>query len=102
MRFSVLRLRHRGRPLPKREWANRTQVVGELRVEQLYDDELLRHIRIARLVSLTRVTGPEVFPVLYDPQLIAMSPQAFTLAGFERIDGADYAQSWLITAGSGL
>jgi hypothetical protein len=36
--------------------------------------------------------------MLYDPVLIAMSPQAFTLAGFERIDGVDYAQSWLVTA----
>jgi len=25
-----------------------------------------------------------------------MSPQAFTLAGYERIEGADYAQSWLV------
>jgi len=25
-----------------------------------------------------------------------MSPQAFTLSGFERVDGADYAQSWLV------
>ena len=42
---------------------------------------------------------PEELPALYDPILIAMSPQAFTLAGFERIDGADYAQSWLVTVG---
>ena len=98
MRFSVLRLRHRGRPLPKREWANRTPVAGELRVEQLYDEDLLRHVRIARLVSLTRVTGPEELPALYDPMLIAMSPHAFTLAGFERIEGVDYAQSWRVTA----
>ncbi len=98
MRFKVLRLRYRGRPLPKREWGNRTPVVGDLRVEQLYDDELLRHVRIARLVSLIRVVDPEELPTLYDPVLIAMSPQAFTLAGFERIDGADYAQSWLVTA----
>jgi hypothetical protein len=96
MRFSVLRLRYRGRPLPKREWANRNPVVGELRVEQLFDEELGRHIRIARLASLTRVIGPEEFPTLYDPKLIAMSPQAFTLAGFERIQGVDYAQSWLV------
>ena len=27
-----------------------------------------------------------------------MSPQAFTLAGFERVEGVDYAQSWLVTA----
>jgi hypothetical protein len=98
MRFRVLRLRYRGRPLPKREWCNRTPVVGDLRVEQLYDEELLRHVRIARLVSLVRVVDPEDLPTLYDPVLIAMSPQAFTLAGFERINGADYAQSWLVTA----
>jgi hypothetical protein len=23
--------------------------------------------------------------------------QAFTLAGFERVDGVDYAQSWLVS-----
>jgi len=28
--------------------------------------------------------------------LVAMSPQAFTLMGFERIEGVDYAQSWLV------
>ena len=37
------------------------------------------------------------FPTLYDPVLIAMSPQAFTLTGFERVEGVDYAQSWLVT-----
>jgi hypothetical protein len=25
-----------------------------------------------------------------------MSPQAFTLMGFERIEGVEYAQSWLV------
>ncbi|MBK6335559.1 MAG: hypothetical protein IPF60_07225 [Betaproteobacteria bacterium] len=59
---------------------------------------MLRHVRIARLVSLIRIVGPEDLPTLYDPMLIAMSPQAFTLAGFERIEGTDYAQSWLVTA----
>ena len=43
-----------------------------------------------------RSAGPDALPALYDPVLIAMSPQAFTLAGFERIEGADYAQSWLV------
>jgi hypothetical protein len=97
-RFQVVRLRYRGRRLPKREWCSRPPVVGDLRVEQLYDEELFRHVRIARLVSLVRIVGPEQFPTLYDPVLIAMSPQAFKLAGFERVEGVDYAQSWLITA----
>jgi hypothetical protein len=32
-----------------------------------------------RLVSFVRVVGPESLSTLYDPVLIAMSPQAFTL-----------------------
>ena len=59
-----------------------------------------RTLTIARLVSLVRVVGPVDFPTLYDPVLIAMSPQAFTLAGFERVEGVDYAQSWLVTTTS--
>ncbi len=96
MRFSVQRLRYHGRPLPRREWQGRPPLVGDLRVEQLYDDDLLRHLRVARLVHPTRAAGPDALPALYDPMLIAMSPQAFTLTGFERIEGADYAQSWLV------
>ena len=96
MRFRVLRLRLRGRPLPRREWQAREPVVGDLRVEQLFDEELLRHLRLARLVDIGRSAGPDALPALYDPVLVAMSPQAFTLMGFERIEGAEYAQSWLV------
>jgi hypothetical protein len=31
-----------------------------------------------------------------DVRLMAMSPQAFTLTGFERVAGVEFAQSWLI------
>ena len=96
MRFRVLRLRQRGRPLPRHEWQARPAVAGDLRVEQLYDEDLLRHLRLARLVDVARAAGPDPLPSLYDPVLIAMSPQAFTLMGFERIEGAEYAQSWLV------
>jgi hypothetical protein len=30
-------------------------------------------------------------------RVIRMSQQAFTLAGLERVDGVDYAQSWLVS-----
>jgi hypothetical protein len=30
------------------------------------------------------------------PCVMAMSPQAFTLTGFERVAGVEYAQSWLV------
>jgi hypothetical protein len=35
-------------------------------------------------------------PELLDVRLMAMSPQAFTLAGFERIAAMEYTQSWLL------
>jgi hypothetical protein len=96
MRFRVLRLRYHGRPLPRHEWQKREPTLGDLRVEQLYDEELLRHLRLARLVDIARSAGPDALPALYDPVLVAMSPQAFTLMGFERIEGAEFAQSWLV------
>ena len=98
MDFKIVRLRFKGRPLPKHEWMNRAAARGDLRVEQVFDEELRRYLRVARVVSATRVRDPEELPPLYEPLLIAMSPQAFTLAGFERVDGADFAQSWLVTA----
>ena len=36
-------------------------------------------------------------PELLDARLMAMSPQAFTLKGFERVDGVEYVQSWLVS-----
>jgi hypothetical protein len=98
MRFNILRLRYKGRPIPSRELANRTPVVGDLRVECVFDDVLRRHVNFAKLMSFVRVIDPEDLPTLYDPTLVAMSPLAFTLAGFERVEGVDYAQSWMVTS----
>jgi len=93
-------MRERGRPLPRRELVNRAPVIGDLRVEQRFDETLNRHLRIAKLVNALRPVDPEQLPTLHEPVLIAMSPEAFTLAGFERIDGVDYAQSWLVRRAS--
>ena len=35
---------------------------------------------------------------LFDVHIVGMSPQAFSLTGFERSDGAEYMQSWLVQA----
>ena len=96
MLFVVRFLRHRGRPLPWREVVNRQPRSDDLRVEQCYDEELRRHVRMARLLDPGAPGHPRDAPTLLDVRLIAMSPQAFTLTGFERVDGADYAQSWLV------
>jgi len=74
----------------------------DLRVEQVFDQELRRYLRMARVVNVGRVTDPDELPPLYGPLSVAMSPAAFSLAGFERVDGADVAQSWLVSTSSVL
>ena len=54
-------------------------------------------MRYARLLDPGTPGHAAAVPTLLDVRLIAMSPQAFTLSGLERVDGADYAQSWLVT-----
>jgi hypothetical protein len=53
--------------------------------------------RVARLFSNESAIYSSEFPELLDVRIIAMSPQAFTLTGFERVSGVEYAQSWLVT-----
>ena len=98
MRCAQLRaMRSVGGPLPWREVVNRQPRSGDLRVEQCYDEELRRHVRYARLLDPGATGHTGAVPTLLDVRLIAMSPQAFTLTGLERCDGAEYAQSWLVT-----
>ena len=97
MRFAVRFLRYRGRIVPFREVMNRPALTGELRIEECRDEGLHRYVRTATLHHESTSTYSAATPRLYDVCLMAMSPQAFTLTGLERIDGVEYAQSWLIT-----
>ena len=98
MRFAVRFLRHRGRIIPWRLVANHPAKVGDLRIEECSDEELHRYVRAAKLFSDETSRYSAALPELLDVRLISMSPQAFTLTGFERIEGAEYAQSWLVSA----
>jgi hypothetical protein len=66
------------------ELANRAALVGDLRIEEMRNESLGRYVRMARLVNVLRPREREALATLYDPTLIAMSPLAFTLSGFER------------------
>jgi hypothetical protein len=48
-------------------------------------------------VDSSRPRDPDHLPLPYDVALPATSPPALTPPGFERIEGTDYAQSWLVT-----
>ena len=97
MRFAVRFLRQRGRVIPWRLVANQPAKIGDLRIEEWRDEELKRYVRAAKLFADDASRYSTTLPELLDVRLISMSPQAFTLAGFERIEGAEYAQSWLVS-----
>jgi len=96
MQFAVVLLRHRGRILSPGEISNQEQLKGDLRIEEMHDPELRRYVRMVRLLVLDRPVHTEVIGVLFEPQLIAMSPIAFTLSGWERVEERCYGQSWLV------
>jgi len=96
MLFVVRLLRYRGRVLPWREVVNRPALTGDLRAEQCYDEELRRHVRMARLLDPGTPGHAKQPPTLLDVRLIGMSPSAFSLSGFERVQRVEYAQSWLM------
>jgi len=96
MRFAVRLLLNRGRALSRLEIVNQKAIVGELRVEQLEDGARRRSLKLARLIAQDSWRGLERL-TLYDPVLVGMSQQAFTLSGFERAGDVDYAQSWLVS-----
>ncbi|HVF62489.1 MAG TPA: hypothetical protein VNE58_00655 [Casimicrobiaceae bacterium] len=70
--------------------------IGDLRIEEIQDEQLKRYVRTARVLLLDRPRSADVLAELHEPQIIAMSPQAFTLAGYERVGDQCYAQSWLV------
>lgn len=56
----------------------------------------MRYVRTARVLVMDRPRAADVLGELFEPQIIAMSPQAFTLSGCERVGDKCYAQSWLV------
>ena len=72
---------------------NHKPQISDLRIEECLDDKLHRYVRTAHLFYV--IYSGKV-PRLLDVRLMAMSPQAFTLTGFERVAGVEYVQSWLV------
>ncbi|WP_246860498.1 hypothetical protein [Noviherbaspirillum sp. UKPF54] len=90
-------LRRRGRLLNKDELVdNRPPYLGDLKVMESRDPELGRFVLRARLVESKAGTETEVLPGLHDAHLLFAGDNKMRLAGFERIDGADFAQTWSV------
>ena len=96
MLFAVFPMRRHGRLLPRVDLANLPPLVGDVRIEEIRDATLMRYVRTARVLAFARPRAPDVLAELFEPQIVAMSPQAFTLSGIERVGERSYAQSWLV------
>ena len=82
--------------LPWREVVNQPPQLGDLRIEEARDAERRRYVRSAKLFREDAIVFSTALPELHDVRIVSMSPQAFTLAGFERVEGCESAQSWLV------
>lgn len=89
-------MRRLGARLDDRHAVEQRAVIGDLRVEYAQDDELRRPVRTARLMRFDRSIDADALPPLHDAVLVGMSTSGFSLAGFERVEGRCYAQSWLV------
>lgn len=96
MLFAVYPMRIGGRLRPRAEVANLSPLVGDMRIEEIRDATLMRYVRTARVVVFERPRAACVLAELFEPQIVAMSPQAFTFSGIERIGDRSFAQSWLV------
>jgi hypothetical protein len=57
-----------------------------------------RTVRTARVLERKDAIEQDVLPELSDAQLLAVKDNEMTFAGYERIDGQAFAQSWSVRA----
>jgi len=96
MRVHVRPLRVKGRNLNRDELKGSPPYVGVLKVAEGRDPELGRPVVRARLIDQVSGTEADVLPQLCDARLLWAEDGKLRLAGFERIDAADYAQTWSV------
>lgn len=94
MRVHVRPMRRQGRNIPNKEHMALPPVMGFLTVNEQRDIELGRNTVHARL--LDDKSGNDVIPELSSAQLIWADKNRMRLTGLERIDKADYAQTWSV------
>jgi hypothetical protein len=94
MRVQVRKMRRQGRNMPHQEHTALPPVVGTLAVEEQRDFELGRNTVRARLID--DASGNDILPELSSAILLWAAKNRMRLTGLERVDKADYAQTWAI------
>lgn len=94
MKVHVRPLRRQGRNLPSIELMALPPIVGTLAVNEQRDIELGRNTVRARLID--DKSGNDILPELSGALLLWADKNRMRLTGLERVDKADYAQTWSI------
>lgn len=94
MKVHVRPMRRYGRNLPSKDLMLQPPVVGVLEVNEQRDIELGRNTVRARLID--EKSGNDILPELSSALLIWAAKNRMRMAGLERVDKADYAQTWSI------
>lgn len=94
------RLRTRGVPIPKYQFAFKEPVEGELWLREESDSVFNRHLRVATLKPPPGVSGEPLHRLL-DAQVIELTRERMILSGIEREHDLainkieDFAQTWV-------
>ncbi|RKJ94543.1 hypothetical protein [Alicycliphilus denitrificans] len=94
MRVKVRPLQCKGRMLPRQLAKEQPPHIGALRVAEERDHELSRSVLRARLLDTQGGTEIDLLPDLSDARLLWANDNRLRFAGFERVDNANYAQTW--------
>lgn len=96
MRVKVKLLQHKGRALKRPELLDIPPFEGVLKVNEARDYDLSRAVVRARLIQATSGLQTDVLPELSDVRLVWVEDNKLRLTGFEEVDGAAYAQTWVV------
>ena len=96
MKVKVRTLRHQGQNLNQEEVRKSPARVGVLRVAEERDPALHRAVLRARLLDITRDAERDILPGLSDARLVFAGNGKLTLIGTERIDRAEFGQTWSV------
>lgn len=96
MRVRVRTMRKAGKNLHRGELSVQPAYEGELRVKEEHDHVLHRQVLRARLLDIGRGTEHDIIPSLTDARLIHAVNGKLTFIGTERVDMAEYGQTWSV------
>lgn len=101
MLVKLHRMRERGWPIPRYQFAFKPTIPGELTVSEVRDEILNRYTRVATLRDVATGAAIASVPKLLDVQLVGMTREYLSLSGIERVEDEllskveDFAQTWI-------